>query len=158
MNKADFTKMKWRKKMKKNIKRVMGILLAATMSISLQLVQQGRRAGYPAAQRPVLQTYTRRRGVPPLFPLCHPRGPSAGSADPFRHPIIRTHESRPSFGHEGHDRLQPEPHPAPAGRAGTYRQGECVSGGGMLITMRDKNLLSRDKATGRIYKKKRSRY
>lgn len=35
MNKADFTKMKWRKEMKKNIKRVMGILLAATMSISL---------------------------------------------------------------------------------------------------------------------------
>ena len=32
----------------------------------------------------------------------------------------------PSFSHEGYDRLQPEPHPATAGRAGTYRQGECV--------------------------------
>ena len=28
--------------------------------------------------------------------------------------------------------IQPEPHSTPVGRAGAYRQGECVSGGGML--------------------------
>ena len=57
---------------------------------------------------------------------------TSGGAEPFRHPVVRADEVRPSLGHEGYDGIQPEPHSTPVGRAGAYRQGKCVSGGGML--------------------------
>ena len=51
----------------------------------------------------------------PLLPLYHGGGPFAGGAEPFHHPV---------------------------GRAGAYRQGECVPGGGMLGRILFENVYS----------------
>ena len=67
---------------------------------------------------------------------------TSGGAEPFRHPVVRADEVRPSLGHEGYDGIQPEPHSTPVGRAGAYRQGECVPGGGMLGRILFENVYS----------------